>query len=69
MLAEFARQHQLPYPLAVEEGYTLTERFKVEALPQLFLIDRRGKIRSVQVGNRPDAMRELRSMILTLLSE
>jgi thiol-disulfide isomerase/thioredoxin len=69
MLAKFARQHQIPYPLAVEEGYAVSSRFKVEALPQVVLIDRQGKVRSILVGNRPDAMRELRSMILTLLSE
>jgi thiol-disulfide isomerase/thioredoxin len=69
MLAEFTKKHQIPYPIAIEEGYTLTKKFKIEALPQVFLIDRRGKIRSVIVGNHPDAMRELRSMISTLLSE
>jgi thiol-disulfide isomerase/thioredoxin len=69
MLAKFARQHGIPYPLAIEEGYAVSSRFKVEALPQIILIDRRGKVRSIRVGNRPDDMRELRSMILTLLSE
>jgi thiol-disulfide isomerase/thioredoxin len=69
MLAKFAGQHRVPYPLAIEDGYAVSSRFKVEALPQIVLIDRRGKVRSIRVGNRPDAMRELRSMIRTLLAE
>jgi thiol-disulfide isomerase/thioredoxin len=69
MLAKFARQQRIPYPLAIEEGSSVSGKFKVEALPQIILIDRRGKVRSIRVGNRPDAMRELHSMIRKLLSE
>lgn len=69
MLAKFARQSRLAYPLAIEDGYAISSKFKVGALPQIILIDRQGKIRSIRVGNSPDAMREIRSMILTLLAE
>jgi peroxiredoxin len=41
----FAAQHKLNYPVLWDEGMTLMNRYRIDSIPQNFLIDREGIIR------------------------
>ena len=69
MVEQFARQHQLDFPVVIEEGRSITNKYLVEVIPQIVLIDRRGKVRMVRVGNSADDERDILAMISTLLPE
>jgi peroxiredoxin len=69
MVEQFARQHQLDFPVVIEEGRSITNKYLVDVIPQIVLIDRRGKVRMVRVGNSADDERDILAMISTLLAE
>jgi peroxiredoxin len=41
----FAAQHKVNYPILWDEGMTLMNRYRIDSIPQNFLIDREGVIR------------------------
>ncbi len=69
-LEAFARHHELPYRLAFDaEGNKLFERFGVEGIPQLVLIDRKGVVRMVEVGYDQSSDEKISKQIEALLAE
>ncbi len=66
-LEKFAEHHQLRFPVLIEKDHKLSTEYRVTEIPQVVLIDRRGKIRLIHVGNQDRA--EIRAMISTLISE
>jgi peroxiredoxin len=67
-VAKFARQHGLPYTLAIdheadEQGWfgALFKSFGVRAIPQVALLDRQGKV--VYVGHLSQALSQLENVL------
>ena len=63
----YVREHGITYPVAVDGDFATWRRYGNSAWPAIYLIDRRGKIRFVQVGEGRYA--ETEQEIETLLSE
>ncbi len=69
MLEEFAAHHELPYPFVVQRDGALAGDYRVHSLPHVVLIDRKGKIRLMRVGNTLENTREVEAMIDTLIRQ
>jgi thiol-disulfide isomerase/thioredoxin len=68
-LRAFRRQHRLPFGFAVAETNATSARYNVTTIPAAVLIDRRGRVRYLNVGSNDGDMRELEQMIERLLDE
>jgi|GEM_PF-1455443 len=69
IIEEFVPKHGLTWPLGISEGETLFQDFGVNAVPTLFLIDKKGMIRLKLIGHRQDNKTKLIDMIRLLLEE
>jgi peroxiredoxin len=72
MLKEFTADHELPYCIQVgarEDLEKMYSYYKVQYIPHVVLIDRRGNVRMVKVGAGEDNARALESEIRKLLEE
>jgi thiol-disulfide isomerase/thioredoxin len=69
MVEKFVKQHQLTFPVVIEQGRVISQKYRVNTIPQVVLIDRRGKVRMIRVGNTADIHRDISAMISTLLAE
>jgi thiol-disulfide isomerase/thioredoxin len=47
---EYVREHAIQYPVAVDNGFATWKRYGNQAWPALYLIDKRGRVRFVHVG-------------------
>jgi thiol-disulfide isomerase/thioredoxin len=63
----FARHHELNYRLMFTPDRSLQESYHVDAIPQVVLIDREGKIRLIRVGGGEATAREIEKMMIKLL--
>jgi thiol-disulfide isomerase/thioredoxin len=69
-LRQFASHHALPYALGFDtENKLLFNRFGVEGIPQLVLIDRQGIVRLVEVGYGPTSGISIAEKIESLLAK
>lgn len=71
-IGRFAKHHELQHRLAVIDPAAdpnPNRLYGVSGIPQVVLIDRRGKVRMVKVGSGPDNARDLEAMIQKLLAE
>ena len=66
VLALFARELQVQFPIGVDRDGAINARYQVRALPSTFFIDRHGVVRDVVVGGPMDAAL-LQSKVDTLL--
>jgi thiol-disulfide isomerase/thioredoxin len=56
-VARFVSDHHLPFPVYIDDA-RLQERFTIQVLPTLVLVDARGTVRSIYMGGRnKDALR------------
>jgi hypothetical protein len=46
----YVAEHELRYPVAVDPAFTTWRRYRNRAWPTIYLVDKRGRIRHVQVG-------------------
>ena len=46
----YVREHSISYPIAVDNEFATWKRYGNQAWPALYLIDKRGKVRLVHVG-------------------
>ena len=69
MLVEFAKQHKLTHPFALQADRKLSEHYEVTGIPQAVVIDRTGKIRLIRVGSGEENAREIEQMIEKLIEE
>jgi thiol-disulfide isomerase/thioredoxin len=72
MLSEFASYFDLHYRLYLlsrSEYKAVAEKYEVEGIPQLVLIDRKGHVRLVQVGAEEDSVKEIGAKIKELVAE
>jgi thiol-disulfide isomerase/thioredoxin len=63
----YVREHGISYPVAIDGAFATWRRYGNSAWPAIYLIDRQGKIRFVQVGEGRYA--ETEGEIETLLAE
>lgn len=64
----FANEMGVSFPLVLDRAGAVTSRYRVQALPTTFVLDRQGVIRSVIIGG-PLSEATLRSQVDALLSE
>jgi thiol-disulfide isomerase/thioredoxin len=72
MLKAFAEHHKLEHRLVMvprEEWGKVTKEYKVQGIPTVVLIDRKGAVRMVKVGSGPDNAKALDKKIKELLAE
>src|SRR5688572_24040571 len=66
-LREYVRKNRIAWPVLVDPEYAVWNRYGVEAWPTIVLIDRKGLIRSVFVGD--DQSRNIEAALAGLLKE
>lgn len=49
-VADFVQNHELSYPVGLDEDGTITAAYRVKGIPSHFLIDRKGILREVYLG-------------------
>jgi thiol-disulfide isomerase/thioredoxin len=67
LVAAFARQVEMKYPLAMADAEVVRNYGGINSIPTAFLVDRSGRVRQKYVGLRPKSAYE--KDILTLLAE
>lgn len=64
---EYAAEHRLPFPVLLDPRHEVMDRYRVTFIPTHVLIDRQGRIRSIDVGpkdwQRPDTWRVLEPLL------
>ena len=68
-LKNFRRARRLPFGFAVADSAATHARYNVTTIPAAVLIDRRGRVRYLNVGSNDDDLKELEQMIERLLDE
>ena len=68
-LKEFKKKNRLPYGFAVEDSRENDLNYGVVAIPTTFLLDRRGVVRFISVGNSEADAVMLETMIKKLVAE
>ena len=68
-LRDFRRARRLPFGFAVADTTATAARYNVITIPTAVLIDRRGRVRYLNVGANDADLRELEQMIERLLDE
>ena len=67
--ARFLARHRVTFPIAMGANEGCAKQFGVAAMPSTFLVDRRGNIRAVHSGFRPEDGPGLRNLVERLLAE
>lgn len=68
MLVEFAKHHELKHRFAImPEMSDFAEKYGVQGIPQVVVIDRQGKIRLIRVGAGPENAEAIETMLERLL--
>src|SRR5262249_54924513 len=67
--ATFARKHSMRFTVASDAAAETSHAYGVQALPTLFVIDRRGVVRDVAIGYDPDREAQVEALVRTLLAE
>lgn len=65
----FIKNHPVKITLAYDPAAKCPEQFAVQGMPQSFVIDRKGNIRSAHLGFKKSDQAELRQLVENLLSE
>lgn len=68
-LRDFRRARRLPFGFAVADTNATAALYNVSTIPAAVLIDRRGRVRYLNVGANDDDLKELEHMIERLLDE
>ncbi len=66
---QFAREHNIAFPLAWDADRTVSKLYRVPGYPTHFVVDRRGKIRYSAVGFNEDDAAAVSQEVETLLLE
>jgi len=66
LVQAFEQEYALTFPLLLDPGYVVSDRYRVSLLPSTFFIDRRGVIRDIVFGG-PMNRASLESKIASLL--
>ena len=68
-VAPFVQQYGLTFPVVLDPHNTLEERLQVAGIPTSYVLDRQGRIVSVEVGKRQWNRQEFRRLLERLLAE
>lgn len=68
-VAPFVQQYGLTFPVLLDPHNTVGERLQVAGLPTSYVLDRQGRIVSVEVGKRQWNRQEFRRLLERLLAE
>lgn len=66
---EFLEKFPVNFSIATDPSKQCAKEFDVMAMPTSYLIDRKGKIRHIHKGFRPDESQQLRTLVTELLLE
>jgi peroxiredoxin len=66
---QFAREHELPFPLVQDEGRAVSTLYHVPGYPTHFIVDRRGRIRFSGLGFNLADVAAVSQEVETLLQE
>jgi peroxiredoxin len=64
---EFARDAGVAFPIAWDGDKTVAQRYQIDGMPTLFIIDQRGLVRFVHSGFRPGDEQQISAAIDSLL--
>ena len=67
--ARFLARHSVSFPIANGANDACAKKFGVNAMPSTYIVDRRGNIRAVHSGFRPDEGAGLRGLVEKILTE
>lgn len=67
-MGEFIKEYKLPWPVMYGEASNF-ESYGCAAIPYVVIIDKKGIVRKIEVGNDPSKFAEFRKLIEGLLSE
>ncbi len=67
--ATFRERLDLRYPMASDPRAATSAAYGVSALPTLFVVDKRGVVRDIAVGEDPDQEARIERLLKTLLAE
>ena len=65
-MKSFLKSRKLDFKVAMDDG-EISDKFKVEAIPQTVIVDADGKVQFVKVGVTNDMEKKLRNAIDSLL--
>jgi len=68
MVTGFLRKAKLDVPVVLDSDLKIGLDYQVDAVPMLVLVDTRGIVQSVHVGDRPDIAERLKDELDTLLA-
>ena len=67
-LENYRNKYKIPYPILIGNK-EVARAYGVQAIPNIFIIDKKGKIRKTQLGFAPELEAMLEAFIDTLLKE
>lgn len=67
-LENYRNQHNIPYPILIGNK-EVARAYGVQAIPHIFIIDKKGKIRKTQLGFSPGLEAEFETLIDSLIKE
>ncbi len=69
MLVQFAKQHKLTHTFGLQTERNLAEHYGVTGIPEVVVIDRKGKVRLIRVGSGEANAHAVQEMIEKLIEE
>lgn len=66
---KFLKQHNIDYPILFDAEKVTPQKYKLEAMPSAYIIDRNGKIRVTHKGFKENELAKIEQTIQALLSE
>ncbi len=67
--ADFLAKYPAQFTIASGDNQQCAENFAVKAMPSSYLIDRKGHIRHIHLGFKPDEADQLKTLVNQLLAE
>lgn len=68
-IADFLKQVRVTFPIVHDQDHKVADRFKPPRMPSSYIVDRKGIVRHVHGGFRPDDAATLESEIKALLAK
>ena len=67
MLAHFAKHHQLKHVFGIQKDRAISDYYGVTGIPQVVVIDRKGKVRLIRVGSGEQNAHDVEAMLEKLI--
>ena len=68
-IADFLKQVRVTFPIVHDQDHSVADRFKPPRMPSSYIVDRKGIVRHVHGGFRPDDAAALEAEIKALLAK